>query len=232
MTAPAAGELPSQERGIRPARALPYALHATRIVDAATGSIRVEMQNVGTATAVFQARSADGTHNPRNYTVEPGKSLTGTWTVPTGQYDLAIHGPNGFHRRFAGDLARPGGGLAVTAAYEAGRSSITVTVANRGPGAVGVRVIDAYQAEDGRPGEEHDGDEHEGAEVWHRRLAAEGSASRRFSLDDTNGWYDLTFAVDGDDRCRVHLAGHVETGRDSTSDPALGRRRATVPAHR
>lgn len=227
VTAPAAGELPSQERGTRPARPLPYALHATRIVDAATGSIRVEMQNVGTATAVFQARSADGAHNPRSYTVEPGKSLTGTWTVPTGQYDLAIQGPNGFHRRFAGDLARPGGGLAVTAAYEGGRSSIMVTLANRGPGAVEVRVVDAYRAEDRRSGEEHDGHE-----VWHRRLAAEGSASRRFSLGDTNGWYDLTFTVDGDDRCRVHLAGHVETGRDSTSDPALGRRRATVPAHR
>ena len=227
VTAPAAGELPTQERGTRPARALPYELHANRVVDAATGSIRVEMRNTGGATAVFQARSADATHAPRNYTVEPGRSLAGSWSVPSGQYDLAIHGPNGFYRRFAGDLARPGGGLAVTAVPVAGRNAIEVTVANRGAGAIEMRAADAYRSDRERSGDDRSSAQDE---VWRRRLAVGASDTRRFSLDDTNGWYDLTFTVSGDDRCRVQVAGHVETGRESTSDPALGRRRP-VPTH-
>jgi len=36
------------------------------------------------------------------------------------------------------------------------------------------------------------------------------------------GWYDLTLTVGADPTFRQQLAGHVETGRDSASDPALG----------
>ena len=40
---------------------------------------------------------------------------------------------------------------------------------------------------------------------------------------DTNGWYDVTFTSSADTRFIRRLAGHVETGRPSTSDAALGR---------
>ena len=42
------------------------------------------------------------------------------------------------------------------------------------------------------------------------------------SLDQFYGWYDLIVTVAGDPTFKYRLAGHVETGEDSFSDPALG----------
>ena len=42
------------------------------------------------------------------------------------------------------------------------------------------------------------------------------------SLDQFYGWYDLIVTVAGDPTFQYRLAGHVETGKDSFSDPALG----------
>jgi len=41
-------------------------------------------------------------------------------------------------------------------------------------------------------------------------------------LEQFHGWYDLIVTVDGDPTFKYRLAGHVETGKDSFSDPALG----------
>ena len=48
------------------------------------------------------------------------------------------------------------------------------------------------------------------------------------ALEDENrlnrfyGWYDLVVKVSEDPTFECRLAGHVETGDDSFSDPALG----------
>ena len=39
-----------------------------------------------------------------------------------------------------------------------------------------------------------------------------------------HGWYDLSVTSDQDDAFLRRLAGHVETGRPSTSDPAIAAR--------
>ena len=44
----------------------------------------------------------------------------------------------------------------------------------------------------------------------------------RFSLDRQSGWYDLTITVEGDAGFKQQVAGHVETGDDSVTDPLLG----------
>jgi phospholipase C len=41
-------------------------------------------------------------------------------------------------------------------------------------------------------------------------------------LSQFYGWYDLIITVAGDPNFNYRLAGHVETGADSISDPALG----------
>jgi phospholipase C len=42
------------------------------------------------------------------------------------------------------------------------------------------------------------------------------------SLDRFFGWYDLIITVNEDPSFKYELAGHVENGKDSFSDPALG----------
>lgn len=55
------------------------------------------------------------------------------------------------------------------------------------------------------------------------RLAPGERLTRRVSLERSFGWYDFTLRADSDPAFRRQLAGHLETGHDSMSDPALGR---------
>ena len=55
-----------------------------------------------------------------------------------------------------------------------------------------------------------------------RVLGPSGQAEGKFSLDRFRGWYDVVVTVAEDPSFQHRLAGHVETGRDSISDPAMG----------
>ena len=212
--------VPEQEQGVRPARALPYELHVEPAVDQTRRTITLTFRNTGAATAVFQVRSGTAGDAVRNYTVEPGKSLSGTWTVPAGTpaYDLAVHGPNGFLRSFKGSINTLSAVLSVSHSYSRdGLGGITLNLTNlcqvAGTGRPGrktdsctVQIIDAYTGQQlpvsfGRYGEQR-------AQDWQR--------------DSFGGWYDLVIQVADDPTFQWRLAGHVETGRDSWSDPAMG----------
>ena len=56
--------------------------------------------------------------------------------------------------------------------------------------------------------------------------AAPPAATRRLTAScrwiSSIGWYDLIVTVAGDPTFKYRLAGHVETGADSFSDPAMG----------
>ena len=41
-------------------------------------------------------------------------------------------------------------------------------------------------------------------------------------LHRTFGWYDFVIEVSQDSNFRYQVAGHVETGEESTTDPAIG----------
>jgi phospholipase C len=41
-------------------------------------------------------------------------------------------------------------------------------------------------------------------------------------LTSSHNWYDLTVRVVGDSSFRQQLAGHIENGEDSFTDPAMG----------
>lgn len=71
-----------RKKGIRPARALPFSLNVQASVSASNSAVSLTFVNTGSATAVFQVRSANPSDLVREYTVEPNKSLSDTWSVP------------------------------------------------------------------------------------------------------------------------------------------------------
>jgi len=120
-------------------------------------------------------------------------------------YDFAVYGPNGFLRTFAGGFAGDRANLTVTASYEKHAEGIGLTIRNNGPQAEKVSIFDAYT---GRS-EKH--------------TVQPGHAATVFAqLHKSFGWYDLTVATAGDSGFIRQLAGHLETGRPSVSDPAMG----------
>jgi phospholipase C len=55
-----------------------------------------------------------------------------------------------------------------------------------------------------------------------RQLGIREGFQDRLSLNQLYGWYDLIVTVAEDPTFKHRLAGHVETGGDSYSDPAMG----------
>lgn len=217
LAVPDSQQMPTQEKGVRPARALPYAPHAHGRVKALEGAFGIDFVNTGRATVVYQVRSAKGAHAPRCYTVEPGKQLSGVWPVQAlglPAYDLEVYGPNGFYRAFKGGVALTSTRLLVRAAYDERLADVVLSITNQCEHAANVRVVNQHSghAEGGHAG--HAGEK--------RRLSVGETAMMRVSLERTRGWYDLLITVDGDSTYACQLAGHVENGRHSISDPALG----------
>lgn len=197
--------VPAQEKGVRPARALPYELSVRSTVHASSSTLELHFVNTGKAGAVFQVRSGSTTDPVRNYTVEVGKELSGTWTV-SGPYDLTVYGPNGFTRQFKGSIGSGAAVLQVHSEYGTDdEGSLGLSVRNAGSQKATVTVLDAYS----------------GDKVT-RVLAPGGHAEGEFSLELFRGWYDVVVTVAEDPSFERRLTGHVETGRDSISDPAMG----------
>jgi phospholipase C len=206
---PAQGSVPRQERGVRPARAIPYELNASGAAQPADGSFWIEFRNSGQAGVVFQVRSGSSAHTPRTYTVEPHKHLQDRWDIgSTGSahYDLSVYGPNGFFRGFKGNVSGShAANIHVHASYDDDRNTITLVVANRASQPARVRIADAYRSSTSTltlgPGE---------------------SESKIWSVTRSGGWYELAITVDGDSEFEYRFAGHLENGDNSISDPLMG----------
>jgi phospholipase C len=198
--------IPQQEQGIRPAKALPYQLDVRATVGAS--NVVLKFINSGDATAVFQVRSGVATELVRTYTVGPGKQLSGEWSGSA--YDLSVYGPNGFVRYFKGNAGFGNPALSIVSTYGTdGYGSITSKITNALPIptaiTLDITVVDAYT----------------GNSVTKALRPGQGF-SNELSLDQFYGWYDLIVTVAGHPSFSYRLAGHVETGRDSFSDPAMG----------
>jgi phospholipase C len=193
--------LPGQEAGLRPARALPYNLAADGRL-AAGDTFHIDFASIGAAGAGFLVTSPSVAGGPWTFTARGGTSLGYDWAV-AGRYDFAVHGPNGLYRAFAGNTTP---GAEVTAREDARTGDLRVTLRNAGTTSVRLTVTDAYGV---RPTATYDLDA--GAQVVHTA-----------STDATHGWYDLVVLNARDATYQRRLAGHVETGRPSASDPFLG----------
>ncbi len=96
---PATGTMPTQERGTPPARPAPYP--GEGVVTSAEGENAVEIRHTGAVGAHFQARLLAPEGAPHSYTVGAGDTLSVRWPV-SGDYEIHLHGPNGFFRSYAG----------------------------------------------------------------------------------------------------------------------------------
>ena len=197
--------VPQQEKGIRPARALPYELNVHATVNSGDSTVTQKFTNTGGATVVFQVRSGNPADVVRTYTVEPGKQLSDTWNVASS-YDLSVYGPNGFLRSFKGSIGSGAAVLDVVPTYGTqGRGAIALAITNVTDAPAEISLLDAYTGK-----------------TIMRSLGPQQTFEEGLPLDEFGGWYDLSVTVSGDASVKYQLAGHVETGKESISDPALG----------
>jgi phospholipase C len=206
---PAPGVIDPQEEGVRLARALPYELNVNSQVG--SGTLKLTFTNTGRQGAHFYVYSTNRIDGPWRYTVEAGKSLDASFELsPTsGTYAFEVHGPNGFVRKFAGN-ATPATNPGATALpevrteYDAANGKLLVKFENKGDVAADLSVSDnAY-----------------GASTRTVTVKPDQSVVEIWDLASSHHWYDLSVSHRADSRYARRLAGHVENGKPSISDPA------------
>jgi phospholipase C len=206
---PVVQTLPLQESGTRPARPVPYTLNVAAAANLSNQIVTLTFSNTGAKTAVFQVRCVSVLQAPRSYTVSPNATLTDTWEFAAdaaAAYDLSVYGPNGFFRHYRGGvLGLTATNLESTVNYDASADSVTLVVKNAGALPASVQVQNAY------------------AGTTTTNVVASGTTfSSVVSLATHAGWYDFILTVESDLTFQQEIAGHLETGRPSTTDPAMG----------
>ncbi|MEJ5999373.1 phosphocholine-specific phospholipase C [Paucibacter soli] len=202
--------VPEQAAGTRPARALPYALQVQLQLQRA--SLRLRFENLGEAGAVFHVYDRLRPQAlPRRYTVEVGLSLQDDWLLDAAdpRYDLWVLGPNGFHRHYIGRAdGRPEPLLRQLAApAQAGELHLRLSNPGEQPLQLQLRAL-----------------RHAEPAPRSLTLAAGAEAELRLPLAANGYWYDLGLRCSAWPDFAYRLAGHLETGADSISDPAMGGR--------
>jgi phospholipase C len=116
-----------------------------------------------------------------------------------------VYGPNGYFRLFKGSVESwDNANLSIDTQCESD-NGLTLDIRNKSRETAHLRIYDAYSKR-----------------TLERAVGAQQNLVWHFSLEDSYGWYDLTVTVDADSSFKQQLAGHVETGSDSVSDPLLG----------
>ena len=187
--------MPSQERGRKPARALPYRV-AVSAGFAAPGQLRIRLSDEGTSGAPFAICGYAGELlAPKHVFVAPGTTDTTTLTVPTARWDVAVQGPNRFWYELAGSATGDASDVDVRTLIGLRRGSLSLELVNEGDHTLTLDV---------RSQEYRD-------QVETLRLAA--GQTRRTSVPTAQGWYDVVVTAREDRSFRRRITGRVENGR-------------------
>ena len=229
--------IPHQEPGIRPASSLPYQLYAEGNLNFDKKAFELIMRaeneifnsrSAGSPFIVYapgkyfsndeKSRNNQSFESARNwhYAVKAGDSLTDWWPLSSfedGNYHLRVYGPNGYFREFKGNLNDPF--LNVQCEYQRSRlfkskatGNIELKIKNLNPGkSYNVEIIDK---------------EYKNKTIY-RTIPALGEDAIILELGSSHGWYDFTLGIKNNVSFFKRFAGRIETGRESFSDPAMGK---------
>jgi hypothetical protein len=193
--------LPVQEPGTKTSCPLPYQPDVYCQTDCASNRLHIILTNAGAASvhiAIYPNNRR--TDDPRQYDVPPGGAVNDFFAVPSfalGQYDFTCYGPNGFQRRFAGDLTNDCSQVEVVSLVDTNAGGVTLTLQNPDSTPANFTVTDNYHF--GGP--------------WTFSLPPATATNSTFPIVGGNsGWYKFTVTADTDTNFVRHLAGHVETG--------------------
>ena len=189
------------------------ALFHTEHAPPTDGRYWLDFANTGTAGAVFQVYAGNRSDGPWTYTLAAGTTLSDYWSavdVTAGLYALSVYGPNGFLRGFGGDIGIAAGGAnpEVETNYDAAGTNLILHVTNSGT-ADCVLTLSPNR--------------YSSATAQTHAVAAGQSIDIVWPLADSAHWYDLRLTSDHDKHFERRLAGHIETGQASTSDPAFSK---------
>jgi phospholipase C len=218
--------MPRQEKGTKPACAIPYQLFANCKLDPKKENIILVLESskgyfgqkvipVGAPFLLYTSDIYKGKAGKTwNYAVLAGDKISDNIKLnhfAKEQYDLKITAPNGFFRNFKGNKKDPL--LNINCLYESsGRltkkatGNIEIHLENLSSQKIEVEITD---------------DIYKNITPKVITLGAKQKSKITLDLKSSNYWYDFTIKVKDNPRYLRHYAGHVETENDSSTDPFM-----------
>ncbi|MGC5749335.1 phospholipase C, phosphocholine-specific [Gluconobacter sp. NFX36] len=211
------GKILQQEPGSRPACALPYEPYCDGGLDREGETITL---NLHAGTGLYGSSAVGLPFNVYCHGIDTKSGMqSATYAVAAGDtlntgldismfresvYDVSVHAPNGFYRRYKGQSK----GLRIHAACEYLRGTkkdLVLRLTNRGDATV--HIVSMIT---GQSGERF------------MKIAAGQNVEIVFDLTQHAMWYDVVLTSSDDDSFLWHFAGRVETGHPGQTDPAIG----------
>ena len=171
--------------------------------------------------APTRARARDGGFEAGrtwDYAVAAGDIISDSWSLDdfeNGTYHLRVHAPNGFYREFRGTrTVNPLLELTLKAGHASDElpGNAVLSLVNRDPQRPCTVIVDdlaygtAQQTVNLNPSD-----------------ANGPKAEVVLGLNRSFGWYDFRVRVEGMPDFEQRYAGHIETGKESFTDPFMGR---------
>ncbi|MBY0535190.1 MAG: phospholipase C, phosphocholine-specific [Chitinophagaceae bacterium] len=216
--------LPEQEKGVKPANALKYEMIADAWYDNSNNEL---ILSLGSGTDLFGKESLgvpftayaknsfrnEARYN-RSYAVRSGDTIRDRWMLagfPNEQYQVELLGPDGFYREFEGSAADPK--LKIKSGYRTdGKSKwLVLECTNNTEEILSLQIVDPVYKKNAT------------------KFRIVPATTRKpftellINTDAYNGWYDITITIKGYDGYLRRYAGKVENGKESTTDPLMGK---------
>ncbi len=191
---------PVQEPGTVPVRPLPYQPDAFSLLDPANGCVWIVMTNSGTASvhlAIYaNAYRGDG---PWQYDVPAGASVSDCFALTNAAsgYDFTCYGPNGFNRRFAGQLPTNSMALEARSVLDPDGACVNVLLENPGAQIASYTITNALG----------------GGSATSIDVPAHTAVMQSYPVLSNNCCYDLRIVSGSDTNLFRRFAGHLELGR-------------------
>ncbi|WP_367916077.1 phosphocholine-specific phospholipase C [Leadbetterella sp. DM7] len=204
--------MPQQEKGIKKALPIPYELFADiRVTENGKPELNLAVGNTfktGGAPFFANLRTEKGEFQSRHYTLKKGDRLSDAIERLEGLLDVRVHGPNGFYRSFRARETP----VEVTVSYPKNRQGrplgdIEFNFRNTSGKDLELLLTDPSY---------HNG-------ITRVKLKKEAEKTISADLKKSHNWYDFKLTVNGYPDFEWHYAGHVETGKESFTDPKMGK---------
>jgi phospholipase C len=193
---PTQQSLPTQESGSPIPMPLPYQPNASCALDSAASTVTILMTNSGSASVHFgvyaNAFRADG---PWPFDVNSSTNTVFSTSTTAGKYDFGCYGPNGFQRRFAGNVNSDFQKIEAVAFLNPGIAGIKIELINTSSASVTFAVTNGYTVN------------------GLTNIVVPAHTTNVFNaLSETNnGYYDITTTASADAAFVRRFLGRVET---------------------
>ncbi len=204
--------MPRQEKGVKRALPIPYELFADLLLPEG-GAPELQLRagttfRTGGAPFFANLRTGQGEFQSRHYTVKTGDQLRDKLDFSGEVLEVKVHGPNGFYRRFkAREIP-----VEVTVSYPKNRrgqplGDMEFQLRNRSDQDLELTLTDLSY---------HQGDQ---------RIKLKKNSVQTWAADlkKSHNWYDFKLTIKDYPDFEWHYAGHVETGKESFTDPKMGK---------